>query len=394
MILIVSAVFPPEPVVSASLSYDLANSLSINHKVTVISPAPTRPMGYDFSEIVIKKHSFEHIILNSYTHPKSNFFGRFRESYSFGKASARYINEQSNNIKAVYANTWPLMAKYFTVKAAKKHNIPIVTHIQDIYPESVVKKTPFPISWLIKTVFLPIDKYTLKNSAKIITISPKMKDYLVSTRNLKPEIVHVVRNWQDHQPFLNFTREKNPGEVFTFMYLGSLSPSAGVPHLIKSFSLSGLANCRLVIAGSGSELEKCKTLAEAEKNARIEFRDASAILVPQIQAEADVLLLPLKTGIGATASPSKLPAYMFSAKPIIACVDADSDTANAIRLADCGWVVPPENAHSLADCMQQAAITQPEKLLALGKNGREYALKHFAREACLDKFVNVIKEII
>ena len=156
MILIVSAVFPPEPVVSASLSYDLANSLSINHKVTVISPAPTRPMGYDFSEIVIKKHSFEHIILNSYTHPKSNFFGRFRESYSFGKASARYINEQSNNIKAVYANTWPLMAKYFTVKAAKKHNIPIVTHIQDIYPESVVKKTPFPISWLIKTVFLPI----------------------------------------------------------------------------------------------------------------------------------------------------------------------------------------------------------------------------------------------
>jgi len=393
MILIISAVFPPEPVVSARLSFDLATALSKSIEVSVISPYPTRPFGNTYTKPAFENERFRHVILDSYMHPKSSVLGRLRESYSIGVKASEFIRKNKKEIGVIYANTWPLLGQFLVVRAAKKYKIPLVLHIQDIYPESLVKKTTFPISWLIKTFFLPIDKYSLRNSAKIITISPKMKDFLVSTRNLKPEKVDVVRNWQDHQPFLNFTREKNSGEVFTFMYLGSISPSAGVPHLIRSFFLSGLSNCRLVIAGRGSQLEKCKVLAEAEKNTMIEFRDAPAELVPQIQAEADVLLLPLKKGMGATASPSKLPPYMFSKKPIIASVDAGCDVAEIINTAQCGWTVPPENVYSLAECMKQAAQTQPEKLQVFGKNGREYAIKHFTRDACLGKLVDMIKEM-
>ena len=45
-ILIISAVFPPEPVVSANLSRDLAEELSKNNQVTVLCPKPTRPNGF------------------------------------------------------------------------------------------------------------------------------------------------------------------------------------------------------------------------------------------------------------------------------------------------------------------------------------------------------------
>jgi hypothetical protein len=38
-------------------------------------------------------------------------------------------------------------------------------------------------------------------------------------------------------------------------------------------------------------------------------------LVPELQSQASVLLFTLKKGIGKTASPSKLPTYMFSKKP-------------------------------------------------------------------------------
>jgi len=54
-ILIVSAVFMPEPVVSAQLSEDIANELAVNHKVTVISPKPTRPFGFKFLRKDINK---------------------------------------------------------------------------------------------------------------------------------------------------------------------------------------------------------------------------------------------------------------------------------------------------------------------------------------------------
>ena len=66
-ILIVTAVFSPEPVVSAKLSEDLANELSKTNMVSVISPKPTRPYGFKLIKKNISK-SYSHIKLNSYTY--------------------------------------------------------------------------------------------------------------------------------------------------------------------------------------------------------------------------------------------------------------------------------------------------------------------------------------
>ena len=60
-ILIISCVFPPEPVVSAQLSLDIAEALSKNNDVTVISPRPTRPMDFKFDEKQ-SNYPFTHIV--------------------------------------------------------------------------------------------------------------------------------------------------------------------------------------------------------------------------------------------------------------------------------------------------------------------------------------------
>ena len=39
-------------------------------------------------------------------------------------------------------NSWPIFAQYITVKTSNKYNIPIITHIQDVYPESLNVKMP------------------------------------------------------------------------------------------------------------------------------------------------------------------------------------------------------------------------------------------------------------
>ena len=44
-ILIISAVFHPEPLTSAMMNYDLAVELAKEHKVTVLRPKPSRPIG-------------------------------------------------------------------------------------------------------------------------------------------------------------------------------------------------------------------------------------------------------------------------------------------------------------------------------------------------------------
>ena len=50
-IVIVSCVFPPEPVVSATLSYDIAMRLcALGKEVVVVCPRPSRPLNYAFDE--------------------------------------------------------------------------------------------------------------------------------------------------------------------------------------------------------------------------------------------------------------------------------------------------------------------------------------------------------
>ncbi len=393
-IVIISAVFPPEPVVSAKLSYDIASSLSENDIVTVLSPKPSRPFGFRFSGAT-SNFMFDHIQLNSFTCASSSLFGRFKESYSFGKHCYRYITNNRNNIDAIYANTWPLFGQYFAVKAALKYNIPIVIHVQDIYPESLIQKIP-KLKHLIEFILLPFDKYILRNATQIVAISDQMKSHLVATRNLKEEKIAVVQNWQDEAAFIHFKSPKNRtierNRPFTFMYLGNIGPVAGIELLIDTFAHANLPNGKLVIAGSGSVKERLQTMVKDMNINAIEFWSVPEGKVPEIQDQADVMLLPIKKGAAGSSIPSKLPAYMFSQKPIIACVDKNSDTANAVITSDSGWVLPPENENCLAQLMKEIVSLPPDVFSQKGKNGFDYAIQNFSKKNNLQKIITVITE--
>lgn len=392
-LLIVSALFPPEPVVSAKLSYDIASFFAEKKQaVTVLSPKPTRPFGFKFVNETEQKSCFEHIRIDSYTCPQSSIIGRFRESYSFGKKCYNYILE-SNGAQAIYANTWPLSAQYYTVKAALKKNIPVIVHVQDIYPESLTNKIPF-VGTLLNFMLLPIDRYILQNATHIIAISENMKRYLVKTRNIKSEKITVVQNWQDDKEFLSSpTAQSSDNSLFTFMYLGNIGPVAGVDILIDAFADSRLNDSRLIIAGSGSMKQQLIQKAQQLENCKIEFWDVAEGKVAETQALADVLLLPVKIGAASSSIPSKLPAYMLSKKTIIASVDTASDTANCIKQSECGYVVEPENKGQLAACMIKVKTLEKEKLKQMGEKGFVYANQHFTKAANLAKIAAIIENV-
>jgi glycosyltransferase involved in cell wall biosynthesis len=392
-ILIISAVYPPEPVVSAKLSADLYQALKADGKlVIVLHPAPTRPNGFKFDELMAIIE--DEVTLTSYTCPQSSLFGRFRESLSFGLNCAKYISEHHQEIAYIYANAWPLGSQFRIVKMAKKYGIPVAMHVQDVYPESLTNKLPSIAGSVLKALLLPIDKYILRNSNRVIAISEKMKAHLVKTRGIDASMVSVVINWQDETEFLEYQKgtEQDPHDKFTFMYMGNIGPVAGVDLLIDAFEQANLEGARLVIAGSGSMKESLKE--KASPYTSIEFWDVPNGKVPEIQSKADVMLLPIKKGAASSSIPSKLPAYMFSAKPIIGSMDEDSDTANAISEAQCGAIVEPENARMLADVMARMAVTNRRELEAMGKKGQEYALAHFSKGANLNNLTKVIGELL
>lgn len=392
-ILIISAVFPPEPVVSASLSFDIASSLAESNLVTVISPPPTRPLGFDFSNSKEKDYNFKHIISNSYTFPKSKLLGRMMESYSFGKFCKKFIVENHKNIDVIYQNSWPIFSQYTIYKVAKKYNIPLIAHVMDIYPESLIEKLTFFKS-LFYSVLLPFDKKTLNYSKKIVCISENMKEHLKKTRKISENKLEVVNNWQDEEVFIRFNQNKtkfNKTELpFTFMYLGNNGPVAGVEFLINSFVKADISNSKLIIAGSGSKTNDCKKLAKQLNANNVVFMSVPEGKVPEIQSLADVMLLPVKKNAAYSSIPSKLPAYMFSAKPILGSLDTDSDTAFAIINANAGIVVEPENEEKLIKALKEISSWNSEELTLIGENAYRYSMNHFSKKENLKKIVNII----
>ncbi len=392
--LIISPVFPPEPVVSAKLSLDIANSISEKGSVAVITQKSSRPFGFKFDAAELK-FSFNVIRSNTITSPRSALIGRFRESYAFGKYCYRYISENHSDIKVIYANTWPLCAQWYAVKAAKKYDIPIVIHVQDIYPESITNRILL-LGGLIRILLKPIDSFVLRNASKVIAISESMRAYLVSTRSLDPQRVVVVRNWQEEDAFVKQEEVQSTAdgkEPFTFMYLGNIGPVAGVELLIHAFAEAKLPDCRLVIAGSGTMKEGLKALAGDKQGVNIEFWNVPDGKVPETQGKADVLLLPVKKGAAMSSIPSKLPAYMFSQKPILASVDKKSDTAACILEANCGFVLDPENAAQLSECMNKMKRMKNEQLRTLGENGFQYAVRNLSKRHNLERIIKTIGEL-
>jgi len=375
------------------LSRDIAAELSKKNDVVVLCPQPTRPLNFRF-ENGFEPEDYEVVRLNSYTCAASNIFGRFRESYSFGKHCIKYIKENSKKIDCIYVNSWPLFAQYLIVRTAKRLNIPFIIHVQDIYPESLTNKLPNPFKDLFFFLLIPVDKFILRHATKIVGISQNMISYLSVSRKIDKNKFELVRNWQDDARFLNYVPGIAERKDFVFMYLGSVSPSAGVGTLINSFHQSDLPNAKLIIAGNGSDKENCIAIARRLGNDQIEFCDVAPEKVPELQSQSDVLLLPLKKGIAKTATPSKLTAYLLSSKPIIACVEKESDVANIISESNCGIVVEPENVESTVLGMKQVYNMKKTELEKLGLNGKEYALSNLSKKANLNKVVSVIENIV
>lgn len=391
-ILIISAVFPPEQVTSAFLNYDLAKSLSRDYEVIVLRPKPTRPIGAKFQENW-SDPDFETIQIGSYTHPESELIGRFKETRDFGRKSAQYIKEHKDEIDFVYNDGWQLFGLNIVAKACVKCRIPYIVPIQDIYPECLLTKDSYPsiVKAIVKAILLPIDKYYQKHAYRVRTISDEMADYLSSTRGVARGKYLVVNNWQNDEDFQELPERIPHKDKIVFAYVGSINVHANVDLMIKAFADANIPNSEFRIYGGGNQKENCQKLAEELGLKNVSFDFVSRTEIPNVQSEADVLVLALPAGNGNLCLPSKLTSYMLSGKPVLASVDGDSSTKRVLLDNSCGIVVTPDSQSALKDAFIQYSRLGVDELKMMGDNSRRYALKELTREVNLNKVVNSIK---
>lgn len=408
-IAVLSCVYPPEPVVSAQTSEQVACGLvSRGRVVTVVTSFPGRPGGKIYSGFrralyAQQSHPDGYTLVRCFSVPSSESatLSRLFENLIFGFTSAAFL-AFAPRPDVIYSNTWPIFATGLMSLVARLRRVPYVVSIQDIYPESFAAQGRGSRSGLAFRFMHWIDRQIALRARHVIVISETFLEVYARDRGVPRERICVVPNWvEDNGQSSNAAaaatlrrRFSIPPGAFLVAYGGNIGTAAGIDTFVRAFRHTGPEVYGL-IAGEGSQLIECQALAGAIAPQHISFftpwpADQTMLLY---QA-ADLLVLPTRGAQSMASVPSKMIRYMLSGKPILAAGLAGSDLARLIEKSQCGWLIPPDDPTALADKLAQIKTLSEVELQQRGESGRSYALAHFTSQVCLPKIIEILEKAV
>ena len=404
-IIIVCYIYPPEVAPAGQMVMELSEDLaSAGHTVTVITGYPNHPQGtlHEGWEMHGRRwgegRGFRVLRVPHSTSPDRGFRARSRFYATFALNSLT-AGLGLGKIDAVLCLSSPVIGALCCWVLSVVKGARFYYDIWDIYPEVALSTgvlRPGPVADLL----LRLDTFLCRRAAKVITIAKGMSRTLLA-RGLKDEHVALVPVWLDTNEITPRDRDNPwrrehciPESTFVALYSGTAGLISGAQMMLDvAEELRGRGDMVILFVGGGELWGDLTTGVNSRALPNVLFVPFQPrTLMSQVQSTADVGLVTLGRGKGRTSVPSKVLAYMAAARPVIAAVDDDSDTAEWIREAECGWVVPAEDPHALADALLRAA-SDPAAASEAGLKGRRFLEQRLSRHRCTAAYERLLRGV-
>jgi colanic acid biosynthesis glycosyl transferase WcaI len=260
-------------------------------------------------------------------------------------------------------------------------NKPAIYAVNDLYPQVGITLGFFRNKFVIAVV-AALEKFMLNHATIVQIISESFRAGLHELGVPDSKII-LFYNWIDTDaihplPRSNeFSKEHGLEDRFVVLYAGNIGPSQGLESVLEAAAkLQDEKDILFVLIGDG--LNKKSLVEEAEKRAIknvlfLPFQPRARL--SEVMASANLSLVPLRKGIDKGSLPSKLLTVLASGRPVLACVEEDSEMWRWVERANAGIRVPPEDPEEL----RKAILTlkgDEQKGRQLGENGRSWAEKN------------------
>lgn len=288
-------------------------------------------------------------------------------------------------------------ASFLPVMFAKIRGQKVVLLVQDIWPENI--ESIFPKKSLVYRTVDRIQGFVYRWSDKVITIGFDMKKVLIN-RGIPQEKIEVIFNWGysddrikidvKNNKFLekyNFDQNK-----FYVVYAGNIGQIQNVEMIVETAELlKANEEIRFLIIGMGLYKEKCEQMAKEKGLRNITFLPMQpSELALSIYSFADLNVISLRKDIIKTVLPSKTGVILSCGKPLVLCVEKESEYAKMILNNNSGFVVNPDDCGALCKLI----LNVKNKDISLNEDKvYETFEKYFKRSINIKKYVNIIKEI-
>ncbi len=406
-VLITTQVFPPETHPSAVMVRELANDISANgYQVTVAGGYPHHPYGQlypGYKKSLLKTENcngFRVVRGWHLTIPSSNLILR---ALVMTSQSMAYLLDSlvSPRPDVIISYGPPLMGPLISAMIARWSKAKLLTLIYDIYPDILVDMGYLRNPVLIKAAN-KLEGFIYSRSDKIGVLSEGFRNTLIENKGVEAGKIAIIPVWLDVRDIRpmdrnNLWRQEMhvPADKFVVLYAGTIGLVSGAEIVVETARiLKSYPDILFLMVGEGFAKDKIEAQVKRTALTNIKFIPFQPReRLSEVQATADVSLVTLAPGRGKTSVPSKVLGYMAAARPVIASVDADCDTAELIRAASCGLVTPPDDARLLAQAIL-SLFNNPVLQKEMGERGQEYFEDYLERRAVMTKYIALVKEMV
>ena len=400
-ILLITQYFYPENFKGNDIAFELQKR---GCQVDVLTGIPNYPQGTYFDGYGVFKRRKENLngvrVYRAFQFPrgKSNKVLMALNYFSFPFFSSLYILFFLvwRRYDAVFVQQLsPIFQAFPAVLLKKIKKIPLYMWVLDIWPDALRSAAGVKNDKILNSVDKFV-QFTYKNCDKILISSRRFAELVNSKYDYSEKMVYYP-NWSDDILQMDDTYEipKLP-DGFKIMIAGNLGKSQNLEAVTEvMLGLKDVPEVKWVFVGGGSRKEWLEGFIKDNG-----LDDRAVCLgqypfkaMPAFYKQADAMLVTLRAGFPHLEAvvPARLQSYMSAGRPVLAMIGCGG--ADIIEESQCGYAVPAGDSKALIEVIKNKVLTDRDAFEKLGQNGRDFYMKHYRLNDCINNLCEILNDI-
>ena len=313
----------------------------------------------------------------------------------FSAIVSKELEKRILDYEAVYCSIPPNNIGKTVGAICKKHNVPFIVDIEDLWPEAMSTLFSKPFQILTKPYYFDAEKtYAYANGVVGTSEEYTSRAWKNNVRSIPNRTVYVGTdiNAFDEEVANNITKVIKPENEFWVIYTGSIGHSYAIDNVVRAASqIKDNERIKFKILGDGPLRVECEELAKKLNCNNIEF--LGYVTHPAMAAylsKSDVTINSFAKGV-AQSIVNKVGDYLAAGKPMINTLE-NKECCTLINDNVVGINVPAEIPNELANAINKM-FSSEEMRVSYGNNARLLAEMKFDRKTSYMEIIDLISSL-
>ena len=393
-IILVTQHYAPIPSSTSIYMTDIAEDLSRDSQVLVITSAPGSA-----SNSPSTPGKPEVIEIKSWWPGKSALVSRTFAAVLFSAQVFFAVLKHTKSDDVLLSVTTPFTLPYTVTIAARLRKAASALIIYDFYPDSLVMAGFLRANSFLTRCLRLANRTLFRWLDAIVVIGRDMTPKLLAYPNVSPSKITLIPNWATMPIGYRDVNPENPyRQRCGGKFVVAMSGNAGFTHdpvsvLEAARILRDRQDIKFMLSGEGVGWTKIKEMYAAAPIPNVALIER----VPESELEdflsaGDIWIVPYRKNNTGVSVPSRIYNIFAMGRATIICSEPDAEAALLLKEEDIGWVTPPEDPIALAQVIASAAAHAE----GTKEKGRRAALvaSRYTRKISLNAYRNLMDKLL